>query len=151
LRGKRALLAFFLIQTLLIGCRSLAPSGEAGAEPVISIFDSEDGIVARPADLRLDVGSGVVFMNHTKYDLTLAFDFGEGTARVVQRILPFSSSTRIAAAKPGEIHYTLYFTSAKNFGQTSGIVTVGEGIPKEERPEKKPPAPEPNPSEPVII
>ncbi|HET6371447.1 MAG TPA: hypothetical protein VFG95_09635 [Nitrospiria bacterium] len=151
MRGTTALIAFFFIQTFLVGCRSLAPEGEAGAEPVISIYNSENGIVTRPADLRLDVGSGVVFMNHTTYDLTLAFDFGKGTARVVQRILPFSSSTRIAAVQPGEIHYTLYFTSAKNFGQTSGIVTVGEGVPKEERPEKKPPAPEPNPSEPVII
>jgi hypothetical protein len=151
LRGTTALLAFFLFQTLLNGCRSLAPAGEAGEEPVISIYNGEDGIVTRPADLRIDVGSGVVFMNHTNYDLTLAFDFGEGTARVVQRILPFSSSTRIAAVQPGEIHYTLYFTSAKNFGQTSGVVTVGEGALKEERPGKKPPAPAPNPSEPVII
>jgi hypothetical protein len=140
----------FLLLVLISGCAALHRASSDG-EPVISIFNAGEGIAARPTDLTLSPGQQVVFSNHSDYEINLDLDFGDGETQAIGIISPLANR-RISLVKPGEVRYTLHFASARNFGTFSGRLTVEEK--PDEMKEKEPSpdqAPEPSPSEPVII
>jgi hypothetical protein len=140
----------FLLLVLISGCATFHRSSSDGG-PVISIFNAGEGIAARPADLTLSAGQQVVFSNHSDYEISLDLDFGSGETETIGTISPLANR-RISLVKPGEVRYILHFASARNFGMFSGRLLVeespGEKKEKEPSPDQ---APEPSPSEPVII
>jgi hypothetical protein len=148
--NRSAVAPVFLLLLLISGCVSIRHEEGPRQEPVISIFNAgEGGISARPVDLTVSPGQGVVFSNHSDYDISLNLDFGNGETESIG-IIPPLSSNRVDLEKPGEVRYILHFSSARNFGEISGKLTIEEGQREKEQSPDRAPAPSPS-SEPVII
>jgi len=150
---RSGLLAICLL-LVLPGCRGAGPAWSADGAASVQIFDSKDGIAARPSDLRVLPGQEVVFFNNTSYDIDLSIDYGKGEKPSIARIAPFSK-TGVKAQSTGKAGYVLYFNSVRNFGKINGTITVEGGPEEKEAPPQEPASPSPpslpSPSEPEII
>lgn len=118
----------------IVGCGALTQFNRSDKDAVISIVEAQEGgIVTRPADLSVLVGDRVLFVNHTDYTINLNLEWGDGKKEPAGTISPFSTR-RLAISTLGEVRYTLFFSSSRNFGKYSGTVTVVGDSPEQGKP-----------------
>ncbi|MBI3802662.1 MAG: hypothetical protein HY282_02740 [Nitrospirae bacterium] len=123
LRGKGILLCCLLI-AVLSGCASLSPSRHEGTARIeIASPGIGGGLELFPSLVTIAPGEKVSWHNQTTYDLQINIDPDESSEKR-PAFISHNATVETVFAEPGTYSYTLFFSSAKTFGQATGKIVV---------------------------